>query len=176
MSTAVSPNPQYTGEVNTIWQELWMCSFRDTVYCMYNLLYLLYMGFNFNLTSRISWGLVECQPQDTFRCLVTLAKFSETARVRFWSSNLISRLNLRKAHDTGFISSIDQLKAYEKKKKRGEDLYSSTLKEIKVKCTYLGSRVIFWISLTAELAAYKAIFPTCMFDDKTRKVPFCSER
>lgn len=58
----------------------------------------------------------QSQLQDTFR-LFTLAKFSETALVKFWSSKLGSRLNL-------------------------------------------GSRVILWISLTAELAAYKEIFFT----------------
>jgi L-lactate utilization protein LutB len=36
--------------------------------------------------------------------------------------------------------------------------------------TYLGSRVSLWISLTAELAAYKEIFLTCTINNETCKV------
>lgn len=128
----------------------------------------------------ISRRLVAPQMQDTFFCVFTLAKFSETTRVKFWSSNLMSRLNLGKCPwyplETAWINQSRRWHHEEHFKKNKTCSIANSTQAVNVQyknrnqCTYLGSRVILWISLTAELAAYKEIFLICIVDDGTREV------
>ena len=86
-SSAVSPNPQYTGKINmssNTNQNVFLS--YVTIYYMYNQSIPISSSASasiLNGTVTISRSSPEPQVQDTFLCLFTLAKFSETALVRF---------------------------------------------------------------------------------------------